>query len=84
MSFHLFYKLGYKMKESNSSSDSCLTFFRPGYETEFFEIKSYGENLQYSVSVPIKNSCFQYKTTFKNYYEALMFLELKFKDYAYD
>ena len=82
----LFYKMGYKLKVDNNnslnSSDSCLTFVKPGHETEFFEIR--GTESQYTVSAPIKSSTFQYKTTFKNYEDALVFLESKFKDYVYD
>jgi hypothetical protein len=55
-----------------------ILYTKPGFETEFFEIKVNQNSIQ--VSVPIKNSVFQYKTTFNNYFLASEYVEDKFKD----
>ena len=55
----------------------CYTKF--GDETSYFEIKISPEKI--IVSVPIRNSVYQYVTTFKNYFDASEFIEQKFFDY---
>lgn len=42
-------------------------------ETDYFEIKL--DKTSVHVSVPIKNSPYQYKTTFQNYYDATDYIE---------
>ena len=51
-------------------------YSKPGNETEFFKI-ALDNNIIY-VSVPLKNSNFQYKTKFDNYYSAIKYTESKF------
>ena len=55
----------------------CYTKF--GIETNSFDIKILPDKI--IVSVPIKNSCYQYVTNFKSYVEASEYIEQKFFDY---
>lgn len=48
-------------------------------ETSYFDIKILPDKI--IVSVPIKNSLYQYVTTFKGYFEASEYVEQKFYDY---
>jgi len=48
-------------------------------ETTYFDIKILPDKI--FVSVPIKNSCYQYNTSFKSYYEASEYIEQRFFDY---
>jgi hypothetical protein len=57
-----------------------ICFSKPGFETEFFEIKI--DTSRIFVSVPIKNSIFQYRTSFKDYYNASEYIEERFKDFT--
>jgi hypothetical protein len=83
MFFDLLNKMGYKLTAADSKYEgvtSCLRFVKPGYETEFFEIRGF-ENGKYDVSAPLRNSVYQYRTSFVNYDDALDYMESKFKDY---
>ena len=55
----------------------CYTKF--GIETNSFDIKILPDKI--IVSVPIKNSSYQYVTNFKSYFEASEYIEQKFFDY---
>lgn len=55
----------------------CYTKF--GDETSCFDIKILQDKI--IVSVPIKNSSYQYVTNFKSYYEASEYIEQKLNDY---
>jgi len=55
-----------------------ICFSKPGFQTEYFEIKI--DQYKIFVSIPIKNSIFQYKTSFKDYYSASEYIEERFKD----
>jgi TFIIF-interacting CTD phosphatase-like protein len=55
----------------------CFTKF--GHETEFFEIHI--DLSKIHVSIPIKNSPYQYNTSFQNYFEASEYIEERFKDF---
>ena len=55
----------------------CFTKF--GDETSFFDIKILSDRI--SVTVPIKNSAYQYTTSFKSYYDASEYLEKRLQDY---
>lgn len=48
-------------------------------ETSYFDIKILPDKIV--VSVPIKNSAYQYVTNFKGYYEASEYIEQKLIDY---
>jgi len=61
----------------NEMNYICYTSF--GNETDFFEIKIDAKNIQ--VSIPLKNSTFQYTTIFKDYFQASEYLEARFFDF---
>jgi hypothetical protein len=71
----LFKSNGWKSEYSNNLSDH-IVYSKQGNETEFFKI-ALDNNIIY-VSVPLKNSSFQYKTKFDNYYSAIKYIESKF------
>lgn len=56
-----------------------LSYTKFGDETSFFDIKILKERV--IVSVPLKNSTYQFVTTFNNYYDATEYMEQKFYDY---
>ena len=56
-----------------------IAYTRAIYETEYFEIKL--DRTKTYVSVPIKNSNYQYKTSFSNYSQALKYIKTYFKQY---
>lgn len=49
-------------------------------ESSYFDIRIIPDKI--IVSVPMKNSSYQYVTTFKGYYEASEYLEQKLRDYT--
>lgn len=63
-------------KIANNKSVDHITYSKEGNETEFFEIEMDNDTIY--VSVPLKNSYFQYKTKFDNYYSAIKYTEEKF------
>ena len=90
MIFNLLNERGYKKTETTKRLDDNtiaigLTFVKPGFETEYFafEVIVFEKNneLKYCVSVPLKNSIYQFKTTFNNNCDAMNFLESKFLDF---
>jgi len=56
-----------------------IAYTKQGYETEYVEIKIGNDNIV--VSIPIKNSPFQYKTSFTNYFLASEYIEARFKEF---
>jgi hypothetical protein len=56
-----------------------ITYTKLGDETSYFDIKISQDKI--IVSVPIKNSTYQFVTSFKSYYDASDFIEQKFLDY---
>lgn len=48
-------------------------------ETEYYEIKLLEKKIY--VSSPLKNSVYQYKTSFNNYFDAIDYIENKLYDY---
>ena len=56
-----------------------INYSKFGDETSYFDIKLTNDKI--IVSVPLKQSIFQYITTFKSYYEASEYIEQKFFDY---
>ena len=71
----LFKSNGWKIEHSDKPLDDIM-YSKPGNETEFFKIEL-DNNIIY-VSVPLKNSEFQYKTKFSDYYSAIKYTESKF------
>lgn len=57
-----------------------IIYSKPGHETDLFEIKL-DKNCIF-VSVPIKNSAYQFRTTFNDYFQASEYLEMRFKDFC--
>ena len=56
-----------------------INYTKFGDETSCFDIKIANDKIV--VSVPLKNSIYQFVTTFKGYYEASEYIEQKFYDY---
>lgn len=82
-----FSALGLHELFSNSDNDWYLTknelnhicYTRRGYETDCFEIIIQKDKIY--VCIPIKNSIFQFKTSFKDYTRAYYYLENRFYDF---
>lgn len=62
-------------QKNNSKLTDHIMYSKKGNETEFFEIML--DNNTIYVSVPLKNSTFQYKTKFIDYYSAIKYTEDK-------
>lgn len=61
----------------NEMNYICYTKF--GNESDVFEIKIDAKNIH--IGVPIKNSRFQYNTSFNDYFQASEYVESRFLDY---
>ena len=61
----------------NEMNNICYT--KLSHETDLFEIKIDDKNIY--VSIPIKNSPFQYNTSFNNYFQASEYIEARFFDF---
>jgi hypothetical protein len=72
----LFKQNGWHMTKNEMN---LIEYTKQGHETDFFQIKLDQKTIY--VSVPIKNSPYQYKTSFGNYFEASEYVEKKFNDY---
>jgi len=72
----IFKEFGWHLCE-NKINKICYTKF--GNETDIFDIQIFEKNIQ--VSIPIKNSPYQYITNFTDYYQAGEYLEARFKDF---
>jgi hypothetical protein len=72
----LFKNNGWHMVK-NEMNHICYTKF--GNETDIFNIKIDNKSIQ--VSIPIKNSPFQYVTSFKDYFSATEYVESRFMDF---
>jgi len=72
---NLFKTNGWQIDTADKISESII-YSKQGNETEFFKIEV--NNNKVYVSVPLKNSTFQYKTKFNNYYSAIKYVENKF------
>ncbi len=56
-----------------------ISYGKQGLETDFFDIIVEAKTIK--VSVPIKNSPFQYVTTFNDYFSASEYVEARFFDF---
>ena len=56
-----------------------ISYTKFGDETSYIDIKFLGDTIL--VSIPIKNSPYQYSTTFNNYSDASEYIEKRFYDY---
>ena len=50
-----------------------IVYTKPGNETDYFEIKL--TKTEVHVSIPVKNSKYQYGTSFNNYFDASEYIE---------
>jgi len=57
-----------------------ICYTKKGFETDIFEIKIDSTSIR--VSVPVKNSPFQYVTSFKDYFSASEYIEKRFCDFT--
>ena len=73
----LFKENGWHMTKNEMN---LIEYTKQGHESDFFQIKLDQKNVY--ISVPIKNSPYQYKTSFNNYFDASEYVEKRFKDYA--
>jgi hypothetical protein len=74
----LFKENGWHMSKNEMN---LIEYTKQGEETSFFQIKLDQKNIY--VSVPIKNSPYQYKTSFSNYFDASEYVEKRFNDYIF-
>jgi hypothetical protein len=72
----LFKEYGWHMTKNEMNWISYTKF---GQETDVFDIKI--NKTAILVSIPIKNSPYQYITSFKDYYQANEFIEARFNDF---
>ena len=56
-----------------------ISYTKFGKETDFFDIKI--DQKMIHVSIPIRNSPFQYNTSFKDYFQASEYIESRFFDF---
>ena len=64
----------------NKINKICYTKF--GYETDIFDIQILEKEIQ--VSIPIRNSPYQFVTNFTDYFQACEYLEARFKDFNFE
>jgi hypothetical protein len=50
-----------------------IVYMKPGNETDYFEIKL--TKTEVCISIPVKNSKYQYVTSFNNYFDASEYIE---------
>ena len=56
-----------------------ISYTKVGNETSYFDIKI--DKTTIYVSVPVKNTTFQYNTSFNNYFIACEYIEKRFHDF---
>jgi hypothetical protein len=61
------------------NENNWISYTKIGNETSFFDLRISSDSI--IVSVPVKNSIYQYVTTFKSYYDASEYVEQRFYDY---
>jgi len=71
----LFKYNGWEIKTRDGLTDNII-YSKLGNETEYFKMEQDGHYIY--VSVPLKNSTFQYKTKFTDHYSAIKYTESKF------
>lgn len=72
----LFMEHGWKLVRNEFER---VTYTKIGYETDVFDLMA--EKDKILVSVPVKNSAYQYSTSFKTYWEAIEYVEKRFNDF---
>ncbi len=61
---------------------NLISFSKPGYETDIFGICI--DKNRISVSIPVKNSPYLYRTHFEDYYNASDYIEERFHEFIRD
>ena len=61
------------------NENNWISYTKIGNETSFFDLRISPDSI--IVSVPVKNSIYQYVTNFKSYYDASEYVEQRFYDY---
>jgi hypothetical protein len=56
-----------------------IVYSKPGKDLDCFEFRL--DKNKIHVCVPIKNSLYQYKTSFSNYFDAFEYIETRMHDY---
>lgn len=74
---NLFKKHGWRLVKNELN---WIHYTKFGDETSYFDIKILIDKIL--VSIPVKNSPFQYNTSFKNYYDASEYIEQRLLDYV--
>ena len=74
--YSVFNKHGWRLIKNEMN---WLYYSKFGDETSYFDIRILPDKI--ITCVPIKNSSYQYTTTFKNYYDASEYLEQRLYDY---
>jgi hypothetical protein len=59
-----------------------ISYTKAGHETAYFEIQLTKSEVH--VCIPLKNSSYQYCTSFKNYFQASEYVEARFKEFVAD
>lgn len=67
--------------ELQKNKTNWIYYTRKGDETTYFEIKISSKD-QITVSAPIKNTIYQFVTTFNNYSDANAYIKQKLLDYS--
>jgi hypothetical protein len=73
----MFQKYGWHKCRNEIDTVSYTKF---GKETEYFEVRI--DKSKVYVTIPIKNSPYQFTTSFNNYDEANNYIDLRFKDFV--
>ncbi len=72
----IFTENGWKLVKNQLDN---ISYTKNGNELDYFEIKINPNNI--TVSIPIKNSPFQFCTSFKDYFQTSEYLENRFLDF---
>lgn len=76
---NIFFKNGWRL---TNNLINHIRYSKPGLESVFFEIRL--DRTKIYVSIPLKNSSFQYKTSFNDYLSACDYVEQRFIDFIND
>lgn len=78
---NMFFNHGWYMLNSISHNSNHITYIKAGCDLDFFDICFYENSCKIVVTIPLKNSRYQYKSTFYNYFDAFDYIEKRFYDY---
>jgi len=63
-------------------SEEGITYYKEGHETEYFQLRLSGSEEPIYVSVPLKNSTYQYVLNFKEFESATNYISKMFYEYT--